>query len=194
MKLIKICFCSYLVLQAFKLGEVIPDVVSSTPKQLLHVKWRSGAEARLGNELTPTEVREKPIIDFAADPYAYYTLIMTDPDAPSRKNPARREWHHWLVVNVPGAQIEKGETLTDYIGSAPPDGSGLHRYVLLAYKQPFRLTFNERYISNRDGNRGNFSTKNFAYKYKLGEPVAGNYYQAKYDDSVPETQRQLSSA
>lgn len=119
---------------------------------------------------------------------------MTDPDAPSRKNPTNREWHHWLVGNIPGSQVDKGETLTEYVGSAPPEGSGLHRYVLLVYKQPFKLAFNERFISDRDGNRGNFSTKKFAYKYKLGEPVAGNFYQAQYDDSVPQTQKQLGSA
>jgi len=32
-----------------------------------------------------------------------------DPDAPSRKNATYREWHHWLVVNIPGTDISKGE-------------------------------------------------------------------------------------
>lgn len=119
---------------------------------------------------------------------------MVDPDAPSRKNPTAREWHHWLVVNIPGAKIEKGQTLTEYVGSATPKGTGLHRYILLAYKQPFKLSFDERFISNRDGNRGNFSIKKFAYKYKLGEPVAGNFYLAQYDDSVPAIEKQLGIA
>lgn len=171
-------------------------MVSTTPKQLLHVEWPSSrVEAKLGNELTPTQVRVKPVVHFAADPYAYYTLIMTDPDAPSRKSPSRREWHHWLVVNIPGSKIDKGQTLTEYVGSATPKGTGLHRYVLLVYKQPFKLSFNEPFISNRDGNsRGNFSAKNFAYKYKLGDPVAGNFYVAQYDDFVPVAQKQLGLA
>lgn len=90
--------------------------------------------------------------------------------------------------------MEKGQTLTEYVGSAPPQGSGLHRYVFLVYKQPFKMSFNERLISNRDANRANFSAKNFAYKYKLGDPVAGNFYVAQYDDSVPATQKQLGNA
>lgn len=45
---------------------------------------------------------------------------MTDPDAPSRKEPKFREWHHWLVVNIPGNDITKGDTLSEYIGSGPP--------------------------------------------------------------------------
>ena len=36
-------------------------------------------------------------------------LIVTDPDAPSRAEPSIREVLHWLVVNVPGNDINKGE-------------------------------------------------------------------------------------
>ncbi len=47
-----------------------------------------------------------------------------DPDAPSRKEPTYREWHHWLVGNIPGADVNKGETLSEYVGSGPPQGTG----------------------------------------------------------------------
>jgi phosphatidylethanolamine-binding protein (PEBP) family uncharacterized protein len=36
-------------------------------------------------------------------------LTVADPDAPSRVNPTMREWHHWLVVNIPGNDVKKGE-------------------------------------------------------------------------------------
>lgn len=52
-----------------------------------------------------------------------------DPDAPSRKEPKYREWHHWLVVNIPGNDINKGQTLSGYIGAAPPKGSGKHLFI-----------------------------------------------------------------
>lgn len=65
------------------------------------------------------------------------------------------------------------------------------RYVFLVYRQPQKLTFDEPHKSNRDGSRGNFSAKKFADKYKLGQPIAGNFFQAQYDDSVPETHKQL---
>lgn len=35
--------------------------------------------------------------------------LNSDPDAPSRAEPTFREWHHWLVVNIPGTDISKGE-------------------------------------------------------------------------------------
>ncbi|XP_048836174.1 phosphatidylethanolamine-binding protein 4 isoform X1 [Brienomyrus brachyistius] len=32
-----------------------------------------------------------------------YTLMMVDPDAPSRCNPTKSHWRHWLVVDIMGA-------------------------------------------------------------------------------------------
>lgn len=51
----------------------------------------------LGNEIAPVDVKEQPKITYKANPDGFYTLIMTDPDAPSRANPVRREFRHWLV-------------------------------------------------------------------------------------------------
>ena len=59
------------------------------------------------------------------------SLITADPDAPSRADPKWGEWRHWLVVNIPGCEVSKGEALSIYIGSGPPQGTGLHRYVFL---------------------------------------------------------------
>lgn len=119
-------------------------------------------------------------------------VYVTDPDAPSRKDPKFREWHHWLVGNILGSKVSQGEVLSEYIGSGPPEGTGLHRYVFLLYKQPEKLTFDERRLTNRSAdNRGNFSIRKFALKYKLGDPIAGNMYQAEFDDYVPLLYKQL---
>lgn len=73
----------------------------------------------------------------------------TDPDAPSRAKPEFREWHHWLVGNIPGNDVGKGETLSEYVGSGPPQGTGLHRYVFLVYKQNDKINFDEPRLTNR---------------------------------------------
>jgi phosphatidylethanolamine-binding protein (PEBP) family uncharacterized protein len=62
--------------------------------------------------------------------------VPADPDAPSRADPEFREWRHWLVVNIPGCDIDKGEVAAAYIGSGPPEGTGLHRYVFLGKAEP----------------------------------------------------------
>ena len=37
-----------------------------------------------------------------------------------------------------------------------------------------------------------FKIRDFAKKYNLGEPIAGNFYQAEWDDYVPKLYEQLS--
>lgn len=88
-------------------------------------------EVNLGNELKPTNVRNIPTkIVYPFSKGKYYTLCMTDPDAPTRTKAIYREWLHWLVVNIPENKIDQGETLAEYIGSGPPPKTGLHRYDL----------------------------------------------------------------
>ena len=58
-------------------------------------------------------------------------ITTTDPDAPSRVDPSWREWRHWLVGNIPGTEVSKGEVLSEYIGAGPPKDTGLHRYIFL---------------------------------------------------------------
>lgn len=98
---------------------------------------------------------------------------------PSRAVPTGREFQHWLVGNVPGGDVDKGDSLSAYVGSGPPPKTGnlctrrrmtprvqpigltqiltivqrifpgLHRYVFLVYKQPSKLTFDEPRVNNR---------------------------------------------
>jgi len=71
--------------------------------------------------------------------------------------------------------------------------AGLHRYVFLLFKQSGKLNFTETRLTNRSGGgRGSQSVSKFAAKYKLGDPVAGNFYQAEWDDYVPKLYEQLS--
>lgn len=110
---------------------VVPDVIDSVPNAILEVIYPKTVKVESGNELTPTKVKDQPSVTWKTETDAFYTLVMTDPDAPSRKNPKFREWHHWLVGNIPGNDISKGNTLSEYVGAGPPKDTGLHRYVLL---------------------------------------------------------------
>ncbi|PSN30334.1 OV-16 antigen [Blattella germanica] len=141
--------------------EVVPDVIDTAPTAKLEVIVTYGSlKVDDGNELTPTQVQNIPTVNWKADDGSYYLLCMTDggaryqgdPDAPSRKDPKFREWHHWLVGNIPGNKVSEGETLSEYVGSGPPKGTGLHRYVFLVYKQPGKLKFDEPRLTNRYDN------------------------------------------
>lgn len=48
---------------------------------------------------------------------------MIDPEA-STRNPKFRERQHWLVGNMSGFDLPKGETLSKYIGSGPSPATG----------------------------------------------------------------------
>jgi len=53
-----------------------------------------------------------------------FLFCFVDPDAPSRKEYTFREWHHWLVGNIPGNDVSKGTILSEYVGSGPPPDTG----------------------------------------------------------------------
>ena len=182
---------------AFKIHQLLPDVINTTPTHMAQVKYPNGRLVLPGKELTPTQVKSMPSnITWPTKPNTFYTLVMSDPDAPSRKNPVRREFLHWLVVNIPGIDIAKGETFTEYIGSGPPNGTGLHRYVFLIFKQPSGkpVSLNRTKTSNtsKEG-RPNFRTEQFALQNNFGNPVAGNFFQAQFDDYVPILHAQLNA-
>ena len=179
--------------EEFKKGGIVPEVVPKAPEKRARVVFDSGVEANLGNVLTPTQVQNPPKVTWEADNEKLYALIMTDPDAPSRAEPKFREWHHWLVVNIPGNDVSKGEAISEYIGAGPPEGTGLHRYIYLIYQQKSKIQDKEHgHLTNCSAdNRGGWKAQVFAQKHGLGDPVAGNFFQAEYDDYVPKLYKQL---
>lgn len=70
---------------------IVPDIIPVAPKEVAKVNYNSGVSCQEGNELTPTQVKDIPKVDWNADSSTLYTLCMTDPDAPSRQNPKFRE-------------------------------------------------------------------------------------------------------
>ncbi|XP_012266194.2 protein D2-like [Athalia rosae] len=179
------------VASEFEAAQIKPDIIKDAPNSLITVKY-GGKSVSPGDELTPTEVKHVPEIHYEHEGGVLYTLVMTDPDVPNTRG-YNREFQHWVVGNIPEDSVAKGEVLTAYVGSGPPKGSGLHRYIFLLYKQnQGAITFDERRLSSRDGTkRRRFSVQKFAEKYDLEGPIAGNYFKAQYDDYVPTVHRQL---
>ncbi|XP_004072118.1 phosphatidylethanolamine-binding protein 1 [Oryzias latipes] len=176
-------------------GALALQEVEEKPAVPLVVKYGSLEIDELGKVFTPTQVQNRPTsVEWdGCDPSKLYTLALTDPDAPSRKDPKFREWHHFLVVNMKGNDVSSGCVLSDYVGSGPPKGTGLHRYVWLVYEQPGSLSCSEKVLTNRSGDgRGKFKIQTFRQKYNLDAPVAGTCYQAEWDDYVPKLYEQLA--
>ena len=57
-------------------------------------------------------MRDQPTLSWETEENSYYTIIFVDPDDPTKQNAVARDVLHWLVVNVPGCEVSKGEIKT----------------------------------------------------------------------------------
>ncbi|GAB0097223.1 hypothetical protein DMENIID0001_128420 [Sergentomyia squamirostris] len=172
------------VYEIFRNNLIVPSIISSAPFNKIQILYDSSTKVNLGNILQPFSVKFSPTYIWWPNKgaYAFYTLAMIDPDSGDIS-----QVKHWLVGNIPGIDIARGETIAEYMGSAPSLGTGYHRYIFLVFEQPYgRIKFNEPYSGVFDFTyRPYFSIQHFANKYRLGYPVAGNLYYATWDLFVP---------
>ncbi|TSO88102.1 Phosphatidylethanolamine-binding protein 4 [Bagarius yarrelli] len=114
-----------------------------------------------------------------------YTLMMVDPDAPSRTNPTRAHWRHWLLADIKGSSLRsgniKGTLLTEYTRPTPPKRSGFHRYQFLLYEQN---TGSMLSLSQQEQvSLGNWDPEAFVEKFGLVGPVASlQFLTQHYED------------
>ncbi|XXZ98199.1 carboxypeptidase Y inhibitor [Meyerozyma guilliermondii] len=146
--------------EAYVKHKIIPDVVDKFDTEgLLTIEYNGKDQVALGNTLKVAETQERPTIQFTLNSSGQeeemsvadkdrFTLILTDPDAPSNTDHKWSEYAHWIVTDLPlnatGKDAEslstildykKGKEILPYVGPAPPEGTGKHRYVFLLYKQ-----------------------------------------------------------
>ncbi|EWC45971.1 hypothetical protein DRE_04764 [Drechslerella stenobrocha 248] len=133
------------IVEKLKQEGVIPDVIDEfSPSVFLQAEFPSGSEIQLGNTLEIKDTKDPPtvIITPGAAPFdsesAKYTLCLTDPDAASREDPKWAEFCHWLVTDIKPKSgtldLKDAKELVEYMGPAPPEKTGKHRYVLLFFK------------------------------------------------------------
>ncbi|KAK8909771.1 hypothetical protein QC760_002460 [Botrytis cinerea] len=137
-----------------KKSSIIPDVLDPfiptcyiLPSYPPSPSSSSLKKVKLGNKLLPSQTQSAPSIQVFC-PGKYHvqgglTIILTDPDAPSRDDDSMSEMCHW-IARIPEAVIGKegvsGEWsgselekvgVVDYKAPAPPKGTGKHRYVFV---------------------------------------------------------------
>ena len=160
-------------IDSFKKHGILEDVIHDTsfqPSGILAVEYSSSAPVAMGNTLPTEKARSKPQFQFTfnkqmqksvpqANAYVpqdddLFTLVMTDPDVPSKTDHKWSEFCHLVECDLKllneathetsGAteffasefNTKGSNTLIEYMGPAPPKGSGPHRYVFLLYKLP----------------------------------------------------------
>ncbi|XP_011555004.3 protein D2 [Plutella xylostella] len=169
--------------EKFISSKIVPDVLNNPPEAPCVVNY-TGRVVKIGETLEISKTLMEPSVQFDFDPQEFYTIAFVDPDAPSPNAPAMREFKHWLVVNVQssskGAPVQgsSGDTLAAYMSPAPLSPAP-HRYIVLVYRQPGRLEFDEPIIVKTAGSsapRTNFKVQKFAEKYNLTGPVCGSFF------------------
>ncbi|GAV05077.1 hypothetical protein RvY_15260-1 [Ramazzottius varieornatus] len=165
----------------FERNCIVPDLIDVSPPDILEVLYPTGITVMYGNEMTAHMVQNPPaLVAWKADPCKFYTLSKSDLDTPSRANPTRSPLKHWLVINIPGRNVDKGDILGTYFGANPADGTGPHRYVFLAFLQNSKIDATDSFIQSLNLSRMNFEIRDFARNFSLGNPVAGNFYVAQF--------------
>lgn len=66
---------------------IVPHIFPTVPSQVLRVTYDRHIVVSFGEELFLNQVTNAPQVVYNANPHDLYTLIMIDPDAPSRSHP-----------------------------------------------------------------------------------------------------------
>jgi hypothetical protein len=106
------------VFSALESASLTPSPIPAfNPSALLQITWPSGAEVMLGNRIDAASMNEEPRVEIfpldvpalevnkreSADEHraneteTTYTLVMCDPDAPSKDDPKFGPFRHWVV-------------------------------------------------------------------------------------------------
>ncbi|XP_013422116.1 39S ribosomal protein L38, mitochondrial [Lingula anatina] len=138
-----------------------------------------------GNRIAASESGQAPVVQFDAPEDTLWTLVMTSPDGHLQDNTA--ECLHWFVGNIPGEQVDKGESICDYLPPFPPNGTGYLRYVFILYKQDKLMDYSleKRPQNCRSLKERTFSTFKFYQRHEdYMTPAAFLFFQCCYDSSV----------
>jgi len=160
-------------------------ILRQVPKGLVNLNYDIHVCVHMGTELTPEESAYPPTaISFPGDGDSankLHTLVMLDINMNNKL--------HWMVINIPGPKVNKGQVIATYAGPNPNQGTGLHKYVMLVMEQPESINKDDLLSYKSESscdqkNRENFDLQHFRQLLNLSEPVAVNYFTQQYSDFV----------
>ncbi|OIW10117.1 hypothetical protein TanjilG_21954 [Lupinus angustifolius] len=169
------------------IGRVIGDVVDMFVPSVNMSVYFGTKHVTNGCHIKPSMAVDPPRITLTGNIDNLYTLVMTDPDAPSPSEPIHRELIHWpeylfcyieqnhdfKLWQIVGCNIVVGgNEILPYGGPRPP--LGIHRYILVLFEQKGPLDLVEQPPS-----RASFNTRYFARQLNLGLPVATVYFNSQ---------------
>ncbi|XP_072153941.1 uncharacterized protein [Bemisia tabaci] len=113
-----------------------PHVIKTIPSNIVEVTY-GGRKLELGGLLHADDLNDPPLVSWPTKEDALYVLVLSGPDA-SDLDSAQNSYEHWLIGNIPGTDLEKGEKLSEYVGlvkTAYRQGE-THRLIFYVFEQP----------------------------------------------------------
>lgn len=143
------------------------------------------APVHRGNVVKPHEAASAPTVTFSSEPSQLWTLVLTNPDGHLTED--NKEYVHWLVGNIPGGDVNKGEIVYDYLQPFPPKGVGFQRLVFVLYKQDQKIDYStlKKTIPCRILQDRTFETLEFyRERQEVMTPGGLAFFQTDWDKSV----------
>ncbi|XP_045487083.1 putative odorant-binding protein A5 [Pieris rapae] len=168
------------VSEAFEKYDITPKYLPDPPEYLLEGNLLS-ADVHLGNFVPPIRTGEPEIKYSKGKNNVYYTIFIIDIDGPG-SSPSK-SYIVSLNINVPKSEnnlILSGDSLVPLSAPMVNLGSGIHRIVGLLYEQKGRINPEKRELYELARTRS-INLSNFTKKYRLMDPVAGNFYRTELD-------------
>lgn len=162
-----------------KVHGFIPELIAPfKPSINLIVQHSDDMQVYRGIKLPSIQVRPEPKVRYSVDEKKYFTLVMLDPDFPLREN-NKQFWNHYLVTNIPGSKVDQGQVLASWVPPAPPQNTGIHRYIWLLYEQKDKQEFKNP--TNQERILLDFPA--FVAEHKL-KPVGICFHRTEFDSDV----------
>ena len=124
-----------------------------------------------GQFLTPKEASVKPNVTYKANPKYLYTFMLHDPKAFGGNH------LHWVVINIPGDNINNGVQLLSYNKPHPHEKSGMHPYIFKVFKQKHKIT--ERLTFHRTMSRKDILNQ---FGDVIGTPLEICYFYSEFQN------------
>ncbi|KPJ11126.1 39S ribosomal protein L38, mitochondrial [Papilio machaon] len=152
----------------------------------IHYELKNGLNLPVytGNVIKPAEAGEQPSVAYESDDNSLWTLVLTSLDGHLTEND--KEYVHWLVANIPSNNIERGDTIIEYLRPFPLKGTGYHRYVFILYKQSEKISYDLKNVTSSSPLEDRtFVTREWYQKHQDSITPSGlAFYQTDWDHTV----------
>ncbi|KAJ5287221.1 Phosphatidylethanolamine-binding protein PEBP [Penicillium angulare] len=161
------------------------SLIKNDKSKILNLTVGNHENIEPGLYIPRADAQSPPKASFAGlSPDKTYFLVALDIDAPFPSFGVLGPILHWIQPGVKAS--ESGELdfsapfVANYIGPAPPPGSGPHRYTFYLYEEPAGFD-TKKYAPSNGKTLGNFSRirydlDSWAKEINLGPLLAYNYF------------------